>query len=83
MSEETVDVRLWVRRGVMMVNAECLEHDDPDHIYNQILAQGKDPELFGYEHPLAEEFDRRSRSDLIKEIIDLRRTVEYLESHYA
>ena len=38
-----VTYKPWVKRGIMMVNAECLDIDDPDHIYNQIAAQGVKP----------------------------------------
>jgi hypothetical protein len=68
---EEVQVRLWIKRGVMRVNAYALDPDDPDHPYTQIRSQGLRPEDFGVEHPLTERFKGRSRSELISHIADL------------
>lgn len=70
---DTVSIKEWVQRGEgLMVNAYSLSIKDPDHAYNQILAQGKRPEDFGMKHPYAEEFEHMSRDELILEIIELR-----------
>lgn len=69
---KSVTIRPWVRRGNMLVNADALEHDDPDHTFNQIVAQGRKPEDFGVSHPLDREFDGKSRGELIAEILRLR-----------
>ncbi len=71
----SVEVRHWIRRGIVMVNAEALDYNDPDHVYNQIKAQGQRPEDYGYEHPLAQEFGHKKRSELIDEIFDLRKEI--------
>ncbi len=42
-----ITVRPWIRRGGMLVNASALEIDDPDHVYNQIKAQGGKPVDYG------------------------------------
>lgn len=73
---ESVEIRRWIKRGIMRVNSDALHWDDPDHTYNQILSQGKRPEDFGIEHPISEEFKDKSRGELIAEIIDLRKELE-------
>ena len=74
MTDDTVQVKLWIGHGTgVLTNTECLDFDDPMHPYNQILSQGKKPESFGYEHPLAEEFRGKDRTDLIEEIMFLRK----------
>ena len=73
--QDDVIIRPWIKRGMYLVNCTALDHDDPDHVYNQILAQGKMPERYGYTHPLTEEFAEFSRADLIKEIVDLRKEI--------
>lgn len=78
-----VSYRQWVKRGIMMVNTESLEPDDPDHIYNQIAAQGVAPEDFGVENPYEQMFNDKSRSDLIKEILLLRKGYEGLARYYT
>lgn len=75
-AKDDIVVRPWVHRGSMLVNAEALDIDDPDHIYNQILAQGVEPEDYGYKHPYTEEFGDMSRAQLIKEIVQLRKEIE-------
>ena len=73
--EDSVTINLWVKRGIMRVNAECLDFDDPDHVYNQIIAQGKRPEDYGYSHPQKEKYANKSREELIEEIISLRKEI--------
>lgn len=75
-AKDDIVVRPWVHRGSMLVNAEALDIDDPDHIYNQILAQGVEPEDYGYKHPHTEEFEGKTRADLIREIVQLRKEIE-------
>lgn len=76
---ETITIRQWISKGGgIMVNAEALDIDDPDHLYNQIVAQGKRPEDYGFKHPYAELFDDKSRDQLIEEILALRKEIEAL-----
>ncbi len=70
---DEIEIRPWVRRGSMLVNTSALEIDDEDHIYNQILALGKRPEDYGYEHPYAAEFGEKSHGELVQEILKLRK----------
>jgi hypothetical protein len=79
---DEVTIRQWIQKGGMLVNAEVLDIDDPDHIYNQIIAQGGIPEDFGYENPYAELFKDKSRGELINELVSLRKDLEsmYRES---
>lgn len=70
-----ISIVKWVKHGGMLVNTECLEPDHPSHPYNQALAQGVVPEDFGLQHPLYGEFESRTRSQLIDEIISLRKEV--------
>lgn len=77
-TEDSVSYVPWVKRGIMMVSTYALEIDDPDHVYNQIVAQGKDPEDFGVENPVLAEFKNWSREKLIKEVYDLRNEVRSL-----
>lgn len=79
---DEVEIRQWVKRGIMMVNTEALDIDDPDHIYNQIRMQGKAPEDYGVEHPWHKEFGSKSRGELMAEIVDLRKELNlmYIES---
>lgn len=69
---DEVIIRRWIKRGEMLINAEALDINDPDHVYNQVKSQGERPEDFGFEHPYAEEFKDKSRNQLIEEIIELR-----------
>ena len=73
--EDTVTIKKWVKRGIMLCNTECLDPDDPDHPYNQVLAQGKKPEDYGIKHPHAVRFDNMSRAELIDLILGLEREV--------
>ena len=75
---DEIEIRPWVKRGIMIVSAEALAIDDPDHIYNQIVAQGKTPEDYGYQHPYAHEFEKCSRDQLIHEIVLLRKEITSL-----
>ena len=68
---ESVNIKTFVSRGDMLINSACLPIDDPDHVYNQIKAQGLKPEDFGIEHPYAERFKNQSRQELIEQIIHL------------
>lgn len=70
---DSIEVRPWVKRGCMLVNTSALDIDDPDHVYNQIVAMGKEPEEYGINHPYTEEFEGRTRASLIAEIIQLRK----------
>lgn len=74
--ERTVEIRQWIRHGGMLVNAAALDWDDPNHPYNQIIAQGEKPEDFGYRHPLTKEFEGKTRDELIREIAALRKELE-------
>ena len=75
MSDDELTVREWVKRGNMRVRTDALQFDDPDHPYNQLLAQGVKPETYGYKHPLEEEFGDKSRGQLVEEIIKLRNEI--------
>jgi hypothetical protein len=68
---DEVSIKTWTKRGISMVNTFALDYDDPDHPYNQIVSQGKDPEEYGIEHPLDELFKNYSRSKLIERIVTL------------
>lgn len=72
---DTIEVQKWVKRGSMLYNTECLDYDDPMHPYNQVKSQGLVPEDFGLYNPLNAEFDKKSRYDLIDEILYLRKEV--------
>lgn len=57
MSKE-ITIRVWVKRGIMLINTYALNGDDPDHPYNQALAQGVRPEDFGLERgPMPPTYD--------------------------
>ena len=71
--DDEVSIQAWVKRGSMLFNTECLEYDDPMHPYNQIVAQGKRPEDYGIRNPVHEEFKRKTRYELIDEILDMRK----------
>jgi hypothetical protein len=68
-----VSIKYFVKRGKVIVSTLALEPDDPDHPYNQVIAQGGTPEAFGVEHPRNEEFAGKSRGELIEEIMRLRK----------
>lgn len=66
MSDE-IEIRPWINKGGgMMVNAEALDITDPDHVYNQILAQGKKPEDYGFNHPYAELYEDKTHGKRFK-----------------
>jgi hypothetical protein len=49
--KDQIEIRQWVKRGIMLINTYALDGDDPDHPYHQALAQGVVPEEFGLEKP--------------------------------
>lgn len=67
---------MWVKRGSMLYNVECLDYDDPMHPYNQVKNKGLVPEDYGLYNPINAEFDKKSRYELIDEILYLRKEVE-------
>lgn len=76
MSDDEVIIREWISvGGGMMVHSDALPVDHPDHTYNQILAQGKRPEDYGIKHPYAEEFEGKTRNELIHEIVAMRKEI--------
>lgn len=48
---DTIEMSVWVKRGLMMVRRDELPSNDPDHPYNWIKAQGLRPEDYGYVQP--------------------------------
>lgn len=46
-----IEIRQWTKRGIMFVNTFTLPGDDPDHPYNQAIAQGVRPEDYGLKRP--------------------------------
>lgn len=46
--KDTIEIKSWIKRGIMMVRSDALDLDDKDHPINQIVAQGEDPRQFGY-----------------------------------
>lgn len=75
MTEEITIQTWWKPGGGILYNTEYLDHDHPIHPYNQALAQGVRPEDFGTQHPLAAEFESKTRDGLIEEIASLRKEV--------
>lgn len=79
MSKKEIQIRPWIDfGGGMMVNAEALDITHPDHVYNQILAQGEKPEDYGYKHPYSEMYTDKTRDELIHEIVSMRKEIEAL-----
>lgn len=78
-----ISIRQWSKRGMMLINTSALEHDDPDHPYNQALAQGVRPEDYGLKHPLSERFEGKTRDELISMIVALEKEVEGYAKHLA
>lgn len=72
---DTVEIKMWVRRGGMLYNTECLDYDDPMHPYNQVKNTGLVPEDYGLYNPITAEFDKKSRYELIDEILYMRKEV--------
>jgi hypothetical protein len=52
MADDSFEMSVWVTRGSMMYNRECLDWDDPDHPYNYIKSNGARPEDYGYYLPV-------------------------------
>ena len=75
---DQVTIQEWTIRGALAIRTEALSISDPDHPYNQILAQDKIPEEFGVYHPITEEFQDKPRQHLINEIVKLRQEIESL-----
>lgn len=76
---DEIEIRPWISKGGgMIVNAEALDITDPDHVYNQILAQGKKPEDYGFKHPYADLYEDKTRGELIHEIVSMRKEIEAL-----
>lgn len=74
MNDDEVTIQQWIGvGGGRMINSDALSPDHPQHTYNQILAQGKRPEDYGIQHPYAEEFQSKTRNELIHEIVAMRK----------
>jgi hypothetical protein len=73
---DTISIRCWVKRGVMLINTYALEPDDPDHPYQQALAQGVRPEAYGLVHPDTERFAGKTRGELIEQIRNLEKELD-------
>lgn len=78
-----VKIRQWVARGALLVNADALDPGDPDSTYEQIAAQGEDPEKYGVPHPATEMYETLTRSELCKLVWELQREIEALHSEMA
>lgn len=48
---EEIEIKLWAKRGKMLINTYALPPEDPDYVYNQVLRQGVDPEEYGIPKP--------------------------------
>lgn len=73
---DTINVPVWISNGMMMTRRECLDWNDPEHPYNYVKREyNVDPEDYGMKHPLYSEFEGKSRSELIDEIVELRQDV--------
>lgn len=77
----TLEYDVWVKRGLMIVNRNALDIDDLDHLYNQIVAAGLEPEAFDIFHPVAEQYKDFTRAQLINQITSLTRDLHDL--HHA
>lgn len=74
----------WVSKGmVMKVDRDCLDHDDPEHLYNEIITLGRDPADFGVTHPLAEQYKDYTREQLINMVAELSSEVTDLHKQLA
>ena len=79
-SPDEIAIPVWVKRGMMNVRRDCLDHDDPDHTYNYIKNElGLVPEEYGYMHPLAKMYEGWSREALISEITALQNLIMLYE----
>lgn len=79
MSEEAtgeIEIQVWIKEGMMLVNCYALNPNHPMSPYNQVLAMGKRPEDYGIKHPYAAEFEDKSREELIEQIVQLRIDLE-------
>lgn len=72
-----VSIKVWIKRGNMLLNAYALDYTDPEHPYNQALRQNVNPEEYGLRNPISERFDKYSRSELINMILDLEKEIDY------
>lgn len=78
----SVSIKPWIKRGKMLLNTSALEPNDPDHVYNQILKQGKIPEEYGIDNPKIvrnERFKNKTRNELIEMIFDLEKQLASAE----
>lgn len=82
MNNDEVEIKVWIHRPPMYVNAYALEPDDPDSVYNQIIAQGKDPLDYGFPDPY-EMFKDMSRLELCKALYKAKKDLETVEIHMA
>lgn len=64
----TIKYPQYVKQGSMSVNRDCLGADDPDQTYNYLVRNG-------IQHPHTVEFESYTRSQLINEILSLRREI--------
>lgn len=76
---DSIDVKVWVRQGSMMVRADALPHTNPDSTYGQIKAMGLDPEDYRvYAYPDLHEL---SREQLMAEVSKLRDKIRSVEPY--
>lgn len=73
---KTVEVVEFVKRGEMLVNTDCLDYDDPMHVYNQLARKGLTSEDYGCIHPLDYRFASKTRGELYQIIINLEKELE-------
>ena len=69
--KKEISYKVWAKQGDMLVRSEALPYEHPDSVWQQLIAQGVNPEDYGFLHPLEERFGKLSRSDLINKILDL------------
>lgn len=75
--EREVTIQEWVGHGSgIMTNVWGLEPSHEFHPYNQVKAQGLTPEDYGIEDPFEEMFKGKTRGDLIREVIHLRKELD-------
>lgn len=56
MTKDTIEYSVWVKKGIMMVRRDCLDADDPDHLYHYLKRKhGVNPEDYGIENPLTDQ----------------------------
>ncbi len=73
---ELVEIQVWIKEGGMLVNAYALEPNHPMHPYNQIVSQGKRPEDYGIMHPYFEEYGKKTKNQLIEELVSIKKELE-------